>query len=87
MERASAVLVSYATLTAMKLAIVIALFFALGVASGAYLSRPPKVKAATNFHLQKLRTSQFGDAITFIVSNDDYVGFSCTAQDCYILTR
>jgi hypothetical protein len=50
------------------------------------MAHPPKVRATTQFHIQKLRTSQFGDAST-LVNYDDYVGFSCTAQDCYILTR
>jgi len=58
----------------------------LGFVLGSYFSRPPKVKANTLFHMQKVRAAQFGDSTT-ILNNDDFVGFACTAQDCYILSR
>ena len=69
-----------------KSLIPISIALILSFALGAYMAHPPKVRATTQFHIQKLRTSQFGDAST-LVNYDDYVGFSCTAQDCYILTR
>jgi hypothetical protein len=69
-----------------KSAVPVCVALAVGFASGAYLSRPPKVKASTSFHIQKLRTSAYGDSSNLVLY-DDYVGFSCTAQDCYILTR
>jgi hypothetical protein len=52
-----------------------------GVAVGAFLTRPPKVKAATVFHIQKVTEG------SKMIAWDDYVGFACTQQDCYIVSR
>ena len=53
----------------------------VGVAIGVLITRPPKVKASTIFHIQKVTA---GSALLVY---DDYVGFACTQEDCYIVTR
>jgi hypothetical protein len=68
-----------------KKAMIVAVALIFGFVSGSYFSRPPKVKASTLFHMQKVRAAQFGDSTTMV--SEDYVGFACTAQDCYILSR
>jgi hypothetical protein len=56
----------------------------VGFASGVYLSRPPKVKAAIGYiYLQKVHE---GNNMTPAMSGEP-IGFSCTQQDCYIASR
>jgi len=53
----------------------------IGVAIGMFLTQPPKVKASTIFHIQRVTAG------SNLLVYDDYVGFACTQQDCYVVTR
>jgi len=55
----------------------------LGMAFGAYLSRPPKVKAAgnRNFYVQKV---QEGRNTNQSIWSTGFIGFACTQTDCFV---
>jgi hypothetical protein len=53
----------------------------VGVAIGVLLTQPPRVRASTIFHIQKVTEG------SKLLVYDEYVGFACTQEDCYIVTR
>jgi hypothetical protein len=66
-------------------AAVLSLF--VGGALGAYLSRPPKVKAqgvySYSINVQKVKEGSNAKATV----SHQIIGFACTAEDCYIATE
>jgi hypothetical protein len=50
---------------------------------GAFLSRPPKVKAASNrnFYIQKVQEGRNTNESIFSTGS---IGFACTQTDCYV---
>ena len=64
--------------------IVIALF--VGIALGIFLARPPKVKAMGSPYYVYVQRVQEGNNIKSALGGSRIIGFSCTAQDCFIAT-
>lgn len=69
-----------------KSAVTILTAVLVGAVLGAFLSRPPHVKAMGNalyVHLQKVHE---GDNMKGAFYGSTFLGFACTQQDCYVAT-
>lgn len=64
-----------------KSIVIVAVAVLFGVVLGVFLARPSKVYAGVGVRMQKVNEG-YNLAI-----GADYLGFACTQQDCYVLTR
>ena len=64
-----------------KFVITIVAAVLFGVALGAFLTRPPQVKAAATVYLDKVTKGPN------VVVGSVIVGFGCTQEDCYVASR
>jgi hypothetical protein len=66
----------------LKSSLIILTAVLLGMALGAFLSRPPRVQAsAHNFYVQKVEEGRNTNRSLW---STGYIGFACTQTDCYI---
>jgi len=68
----------------LKSAIAVALVFILGILSGTYLSRPPKVHAIGSRYYINVQKLEEGQNVKSSLAGSRYLGFSCTQTDCYV---
>jgi len=67
-------------------AVTLSLF--VGGAIGAYLSRPPKVKAEVySYYIHVQKVTEGSNVKSATGGNHQIIGFACTAQDCYVATQ
>lgn len=68
-----------------KSAAFVLIAFLVGGALGAFLSRPPRVKAAGSHNVYVQKVQEGRNTIQSLWSTG-YLGFACTQTDCFVAT-